>query len=301
MIDNISHNPDNYPDYSLKNNLILYQGRILIPNNSALRQLLILEYHNTPVGGLAGIRRTLHRISNTFTWADIKIHVCDFVNTCHICQQVKPFNKAPQGLLQPLPIPGQVWDSATMDFITHLPSSNGKTAILVVVDCLSKQAHFSALTPQFTAIHVTEVFVRDIIRLHGIPNSLVSDRDSIFISKFWQELFRLQGTQLSMSSAYHPQTDGQTEIVNRYLEDYLRCFAGDHSRTWYKLLPWAEWHYNTTFHFSIRMSPYQAVYGRPPPTLLDYMANTSSVDMVNTLLHDRTQALHLLKENLHRA
>lgn len=104
-----------------------------------------------------------------------------------------------------------------------------------------------------------------------------------------------------MSSAYHPQTDDQTEIVNRYLEDYLRCFAGDHPRTWYKLLPWAEWHYNTTFHFSIRMSPYQAVYGRPPPTLLDYMANTSSVDMVNTLLHDRTQALHLLKENLHRA
>lgn len=101
-----------------------------------------------------------------------------------------------------------------MDFITHLPSSSGKTVILVVVDLLTKQAHFSALPTHFTATLVAEVFIRDIVRLHGIPTSLVSDRDPLFLSQFWQELFQLQGTQLSMSSAYHPQTDGKTEILN---------------------------------------------------------------------------------------
>lgn len=217
LLEAIPINPDAHPGYSIRSNIILYHGQVLVHDNSALRQLLISEYHNTPVEGHAGIQHTLHRISSTFTWPSLKKHVQDFVNSCNNCQFVKSFSRAPQGPLQPLPIPGQVWDSVSMDFITHLPPSSGKTVILVVVDHLSKQAHFSALCTKFTAVQVADVFTRDAIRLHGVLTSVVSNRDPIFVSHFWQELFRLQGTQLLISSAYHHQTDGQIKILNRYL------------------------------------------------------------------------------------
>lgn len=194
LLNAIQHRPDTHPNHSVRDGLVLYKGKIFIPKASALQPLLISEYHTTPVGGHAGITRTYHRLSSTFYWPDMHKSIRDFIKSCTICQTVKSFNTAPQGLLQPLAIPGQIWESVSLDFITHLPPSAGKTVILVVVDRLSKQAHFSALANHFTAPIVAEVFVRDIIRLHGVPTSLVSDRDPVFLSHFWRELFRLQGT-----------------------------------------------------------------------------------------------------------
>lgn len=188
-----------------------------------------------------------------------------------------------------------------MDFITGLPPSQGKTTIMVVVDRLSKHAHFSTLGASFTAQQVAELMVKDVIKIHGVPAQIISDRDPIFMSNFWRELFRLQGTMLAMSTAYHPQTDGQTEVLNRYLEDYLRCFAGDNPKQWSRFLPWAEWHYNTTWHSAIKMSPFEAVFGRSPPSLQDYLAGTSAVAAVDEWLTDRTVLLSTLKENLRRA
>ena len=123
-----------------------------------------------------------------------------------------------------------------MDFITHLPPSLGKTTILVVVDRLSKYAHFCALGPNLFVPQLAEVFVKEICRLHGFPSSIVSDRDSLFMSNFWHESFKLQGITLSTSSSYHPQSDGQTEVVNRCLEDYLHCFTAEQPKTWVKFL-----------------------------------------------------------------
>ncbi|CAM8997673.1 unnamed protein product [Rhodiola kirilowii] len=188
-----------------------------------------------------------------------------------------------------------------MDFITQLPPSTGHSAIMVVVDRLTKYAHFSKLKGGYTAADVALVFIRDIIKLHGFPASIVSDRDPIFLSKFWKALFKQQGTLLVYTTVYHPQGDGQTEVVNRSLEDYLRCFVSDHQRDWVTLLPWAEFSYNTALHSSIGMTPYEAVYGRSPPTKLEHIPGAITVAAVEDQVRDRTQLLQTLKANLAKA
>ncbi|CAM8943805.1 unnamed protein product [Rhodiola kirilowii] len=188
-----------------------------------------------------------------------------------------------------------------MDFVTHLPPSNGLTAIMVVVDRLSKYAHFSPLKVGYTAADVASVFIRDMIKLHGFAASIISDRNPIFMSKFWKALFKQQGTLLAHTTAYHPQGDGQTEVVNRSMEDYLRCFVSDHQREWVSLLPWAEYSYITTLHSSIGMTPYEAVYGHPPPSLLDHIPGDIVVGDIDDHVRDRAQLMRDLTTNLTKA
>ena len=226
--------------------------------------------------------------------------VKEYVAACEVCQRNKNETLSPAGLLQPLPIPCQVWDDISLDFIEGLPPSNGKTTILVVVDRLSKSAHFLALTHPYTAKQVAETFVHGIVKLHGMPQSIISDRDPIFSSHFWREFF-MSGTSLKMSSAYHPQTDGQTEVVNRYIEQYLRCFASQQSRKWHSFLPWAEYWYNTTYHSSTGMTPFQILYGRPPPTIPHYNEGFCPIQEVDKTLASRDAVLRQLKTNLHSA
>lgn len=146
--------------------------------------------------------------------------VRQFIRNCQTCQAAKYKSTSSPGLLQPLPIPEEVWCDVSMDYITGLPKSMGKDVIFVVVDRLSKYAHFVALCHPFTAIQVAQAYLDNIFKLHGWPRSIVSDRDSIFLSAFWKGLFSLHGTEFLMSSAYHPKMDGQTEVVNRCLETY---------------------------------------------------------------------------------
>nr|GEU41170.1 hypothetical protein [Tanacetum cinerariifolium] len=153
--------------------------------------------------------------------------------------------------------------------------SKGYSVIMVVVDRLSKSTHFAPLKHPYTAASVATVFLREIIRRHGVPKSIVSDRDRVFVSHFWRELFKYHRTTLKRSTAYHPQTDGQSKVVNHSLETYLRCFASFRPNEWVKWLPWAEYWYNTSYHSRIYTTPFKALYGRDPPSMLTYDHGTA--------------------------
>lgn len=227
--------------------------------------------------------------------------VREFIQGCDVCQRHKTANLQPAGLLQPLPVPQQIWADVSLDFIEGLPSSRGKNVILVVIDRFSKYGHFVAISHPYTAISIARIFFDNIFKLHGLPETMVSDRDVTFTSIFWTELFKLSGTKLCFSSAYHPQSDGQTEVTNRTVEMYLRCFSSSHPHKWCDWLSWAEFCYNTSYHSALKSTPFETVYGRAPPRLLSYLAGNSTVETVDVILQQRDSMLQLLRNNLQLA
>ncbi|KAL0545045.1 hypothetical protein IC582_020183 [Cucumis melo] len=216
--------------YSLKNGFLHYKNRLVISKTSSLIPVMLNTFHDSVVGGHSCFLRTYKRIASELYWEGMKSDVKKHCEACLICQCNKSMALSQAGLLVPLEIPHQVWSDISIDFIDGLPKAKGCDVILVVVDRFSKYSHFLALKHPYTAKSVADIFVKEIVRLHGFPSSIVSDRDKVFLSHFWNELFRLAGTKLRKSTAYHPQSDGQTEVVNRGLETYLRCFCNEQPR-----------------------------------------------------------------------
>ena len=223
------------------------------------------------------------------------------MRACAVCQRNKTESLHPAGLLQPLEVPSSVWSDIAMDFVEGLPRVNGKSVVLTVVDRFSKHAHFIALSHPYTAASVAKAFFKAIVRLHGFPRSIVSDRDPVFTGNVWKDLFKRAGVQLPMSTAFHPQTDGQSEIVNKTIAMYLRCITGDRPRAWFEWLPWAEYCYNTSYHSALKTMPFEVVFGRPPPALLPYTEGSASTETVDTLLRDRDSFLQDVRERLLQA
>jgi hypothetical protein len=183
-----------------------------------------------------------------------------------------------------------------MDFITGLSKYEGKSVIMVIVDILTKYAHFCALSHPFKYSTVSTTFMETVQKLHGSPKIIVSDRDPIFTGHFWKKFFSFLGTQLAHSSSYHPQSDGQTEIVNKCMEGYLRCFISDKQTQWLKWLPLAEWWYNISFHTATKMTPCMALYGYQsyhPPSITSYLKYKSKVQAVEDHIEHQQQVLHL--------
>lgn len=251
-------------DYSLHDGVIKYQDRIWLGNHHEAKQAILLALHARGIGGHSGITATYHKIKALFAWPNLKRDVKDYVTACTVCQQAKPEHTRMPGLLQPLPIPAQAWDIISLDFIEGLPKSGRFDTILVIIDKFTKYGHFIPLSHPYTAMSVAQVFVDQIYKLHGLPKIIISDRDKVFTSIFWQQLFKLTDTTLNMSSSYHPQTDGQTERLNQCLETYLRCMSSACPTKWCKWLSLAEYWYNTTFHSALNKSPFEVLYGYKP-------------------------------------
>ncbi|KOM54767.1 hypothetical protein LR48_Vigan10g065900 [Vigna angularis] len=188
-----------------------------------------------------------------------------------------------------------------MDFIGDLPKVQGKDTILVVVDRLTKYAHFLALAHPLTAVQVANLFIKKVVTLHGFPSTIVSDHDKLFLSTFWRELFRQTGTKLKFSTTYHPQSDGQTKVVNRCLETYLRCMTGSQPRKWPQWLPWAKFWFNTNYSASTKMTPFKALYGRDPPLIFKGNTIPSKIQSVNQLQQECDALLQELRANLCKA
>ncbi|CAH9101834.1 unnamed protein product [Cuscuta europaea] len=205
LFQNLVSKPDQYPDFQNKKGLLYYKGKLVLPSASPRVTKILNEYHSSAVGGHSGYFRTMKRVSNLFYWQGMRKDIKKFVEECPTCQTNKYQALKPAGLIQPLPIPQNIWTDISMDFIGGLPTSQGKDTIMVVVDRLTKSAHFLALSHPFTAKEVADLFTKEIVKLHGFPKTIVSDRDRIFLSTFWSEIFKLAGTQLKYSTAYHPR------------------------------------------------------------------------------------------------
>jgi len=284
--------------WEYKDGLIFFKRRVYLLHTSPLVPSIISALHDS---GHEGYQKTLHRVAQDFYWQGMKTSIQTFVRQCIVCQKHKTEHLHPVGLLQPLPVPLQIWSDISMDFIEGLPLSQGKSVLLVVVDRFLKYAHLLPLAHPYTAVSVARLFFDNIFKLHGLPETIVSDRDVTFTSLFWTELFRLSGTKLAFSTTYHPQSDGQTEVVNRTIKMYLCCFTSDRPRRWFQWLPWVEYCYNTSYHSSLKATPFTVVYGRSPPTMLSYYPGLAKLEAVDQELFNRDLVLQDLRNRLLQA
>ena len=199
---------------------MVFKKRIVIPNRMELKTLILDEYHRRNYAGHPGYQKMLTAIRKDYCWPGMRKDIANYLTKCLECQQVKVEHRHPAGLMQPIPIREWKWEVISLDFIIGLPKSKcGDNSIMVVVDRLSKSAHFIPVQSTYKTVQIVDLFMREIFRLHGIPKRVISDRDVKFTSDFWKALFMGLGTQVNFSTAYHPQTDGKMERVNQVLED----------------------------------------------------------------------------------
>jgi hypothetical protein len=284
--------------WRLDDGLLLHGRRLFVPDHGDLRHQVLSLAH---FAGHEGMQKNLHRLRADFYIPDDGALVRDWVQSCVTCQRNKMETLRPTGILQPLDVPSKVWADISMDFIEGLSKVGGKSVILTVVDRFSKYAHFIALGHPYTAASVARAFFDGIVRLHGFPSSIVSDHDPVFTGHVWRDLFRLAGIKLRMSTAFHPQTDGQSEVVNKVITMYLHCVTGDRPRAWVDWLAWAEYCYNTSYHSTLHASPFEVVYGRPPPPMLPYEPGMARSETAGDLLRTRDEILAEARQRLLQA
>ena len=246
-----------------KEGAIMYKGRLCVPDYKNIRNEILYDAHNTPYSVHPGTTKMYQDLQKHYWWHGMKRDIAKYVERCLTCQQVKAEHQRPGGELQPIEVPEWKWEQIAMDFIVGLPKTrNGYDSIWVIIDRLTKSSHFLPVRTTYTLDQLADLYVREIVRLHGVPVSIISDRDGRFTASFWKSLHRSLGTKLKFSTAFHPQTDGQTERTNQILEDMLRACVLDFSGSWDKFLPLVEFSYNNSYQATIGMAPYEALYGR---------------------------------------
>jgi hypothetical protein len=270
--ENLYHKTEKYKCFRQDGKGILwFESRLVVPKNKDLKKKILDEAHISKFSMHPGSTKMYHDLKPLYWWTRMKREIAQYVSECDTCQRIKASHLKSAGALQPLSIPSWKWDDIDMDFLVGLPNtSRHHSSILVIVDRLTKVAHFLPVHTTDKAQKYAELYIDRIVCLHGLPWTIVSDRGAQFVARFWEQLQESLGTKLIRSSAYHPQTAGQTERVNEILEDMLRACAIDCGKNWDKHLSLAEFAYNNSYQSSLRMAPFEALYGRRCRTPLNW-------------------------------
>ena len=257
-------------EYRMQKGLLLVERkgtvRIYVPSVGDLRVRILAMLHESPMAGHPGRDRMLALIQQSVYWPKIQKDVKLFVSSCDACQRDKSLNRKAAAEIHPLDIPTQRWTDQAMDFLTGLPESDGADAILTVVDRATHRVHFIPCNKDITARQTAQLYVDHIVRLHGLPLSIVSDRDKLFTSMFWKELMTILGVQLRFSTANHPQTDGASERMHRSLLEMLRTFVHHNQKDWRNRLSMCEFALNNLKNASTGVSAFFADLGLHPIT-----------------------------------
>lgn len=291
-------------DVEEQDQLLYRKGRLWVP--ASLRKEVLESEHDTRVAGHMGMDKTMELITRNFWWPNLQDYVRDYVHGCLECQKNKNPRHAPYGLLQPIELHYRPWQTVTMDFITDLPLSNGCDSIWVMVDPFTKMAHFTPLkVGEKRTEDLIKIFAKVYWKVHGIPLDIVSDRDSRFTAHLWKDFLKLVGIKSRMSTAFHPQTDGQTERLNQSLEIYLRAFVNYEMSNWEDLLPTAEFAYNNAPSTATGMTPFFANYGyhpaaHNPPLPTDKIRNPGSKLYAHWMIQVHADATKHLEKSRQR-
>ena len=280
--------------------LLRCSRQLYIPEDNAVREELLKRHHDDPLAGHFGVSKTQELLMRKFYWLTIKKDVKEYVDSCDICQRMKARRHRRYGELQSLPSPSGPWQEITMDFITDLPPSKRRgcvyDAILVVVDRYTKMVRYLPTNKTVNAEELAELFFEDIATRYGCPRGIVSDRGSVFTSEFWSEFCFAAKVKRRLSTAFHPQTDGQTERQNQTLEYYLRVYCDERQSNWANLLPMAEFVHCRSYQQSIGCSPFEAMYGYIPDFELSVEGDTSGREV--PAAKERVKVLYSLREKL---
>jgi transposase InsO family protein len=268
---------------------LTYRGKLYVPEYEPLRLHLMQQHHDAPVAGHPGRSKTLELLCRTYHWPKMRQDVERYVRNCHVCQRSRTGRHAPYGILRPLPIPERPWQDISMDFVTGLPWSQGCDAIWVVVDRLTKERHLIPCRTNVDAAGLADLFIQHVFRLHGLPLTIISDRGPQFASDFWERICVRLGIERRLSTAFHPQTDGQTERINAVMEQYLRAYVNYLQDDWADWLPLAEFATNNQASEAHGSSPFFANKGFDPRYQFDLSpAAPNNVDDRRALTTART-------------
>ena len=284
--------------YTMRDGLLLFNNRIVIPNENTLKTRIISQHHDSITSSHPGSTKTIELISRLFYWKNMHYDIKQYVSSCLPCQSNKFSTKSPQGLLHPIPTPDTRWHTITIDLITSLPKSkSGNDAIFVIVDKFSKMVHYIPTVTTIDAPSLAELLINNVIKLHGLPNVIISDRDPRFTSSYWNAVMKQLTVKLSMSTSYHPMSDGQTERANRTLEEALRAYVNYKQTNWDEHLALIEFAHNNVTHSSTGYSPFFLNTGQHPRTPVHYelgnecVINQAAADTIEKLYDTLDSAL----------
>ncbi len=267
--------------------------RTYVPHN--LRQRVLHLVHDSPSSGHPGITASLQLVSERFWWPSLRTDTIAFVQQCPTCNMTKSSHQRPAGLLQPLPVPQRPWSHIAIDFVTDLPNSKNYTTILTVIDRFSKACHLIPLPKLPTAFETAEVLLHQVFRLYGLPDDIVSDRGPQFRSRVWNSLCQQLNINVSLTSGYHPQSNGQVERLNQEIIRFLRSYCHRNQNDLSQFLVWAEYAQNSLRKPSTGLTPFQCVLGFQPP-LFPWSGEPSELPAVNDWLRrseDTWNAAHI--------